>query len=62
MSKQITLRLEEDMHLVLKKLAETERRSLHAEILVLVQEALETRGEIESPKRNRPPTDNDRAA
>ena len=62
MSKQITLRLEEDMHVVLKKLAETERRSLHAEILVLVQEALETRGEIESPKRNRHPTDNERAA
>jgi hypothetical protein len=43
--KQLTLRLPEDLHARLKNLAETERRSLHAEILKLIEEALVRRGE-----------------
>ncbi len=41
--KQLTLRLPEALHARLKHLAETERRSLHAEILQLIEEALERR-------------------
>lgn len=41
--KQLTLRLPDDLHSQLKSLAESERRSLHAEILRLIEEALENR-------------------
>ena len=38
--KQLTLRLPDDLHARLKRLAEQEHRSLHAQILHLVHQAL----------------------
>lgn len=39
--KQLTLRLPDDVHAALKALAATEHRSIHAEILHLITEAIE---------------------
>lgn len=47
---QATLRLPEELHTRLKQLADDERRSLHAEILVLLDEALEARAEAEAER------------
>jgi predicted transcriptional regulator len=38
--KQITLRLPDDLHTQLKELAEHEHRSLHAQVLHIVQQAV----------------------
>ncbi|MBG0816535.1 Arc family DNA-binding protein [Planomonospora sp. ID82291] len=38
--KQITLRLPDDLHARLKELAEHEYRSLHAQVLHIVQQAV----------------------
>ena len=40
---QMALRLPPELHSALKALAEHERRSLHAQILVLLEEALDAR-------------------
>lgn len=42
--KQLTLRLPDDLHALLKTLAETEDRSMHAEVLQAIKEHLERRG------------------
>ena len=47
---QATLRLPVELHARLKQLADEERRSLHAEILVLLDEALEARDEAEQSR------------
>ena len=47
---QATLRLPGALHTRLKQLADEDRRSLHAEILVLLDEALEAREEAEQSR------------
>jgi len=44
---QAALRLPADMHARIKALADSDRRSLHAEILVLLDEAMAAREERE---------------
>ncbi len=46
---QAALRLPVDMHARIKVLADSDRRSLHAEILVLLEEAMAAREEKEYP-------------
>ena len=45
---QASLRLPAALHARIKALADRERRSLHAQILVLLEEALDARGGAES--------------
>ena len=51
--KRFTLRLPPALHSQLESLAEQDRRSLHAEILVLLEEAIVaregTRGDVQEP-------------
>ena len=47
---QAALRLPSELHARLKQLADEDRRSLHAEILVLLDEALEAREEAEQSR------------
>jgi hypothetical protein len=62
--KKFPLRMPVDLHATLVKLAETDRRSMHAEILVLLQEAIEMREEEaeKHPKENRLPVTSEQAA
>ncbi len=47
---QAALRLPVAMHARIKSLADSDRRSLHAEILVLLDEAMTAREEEEGPQ------------
>jgi hypothetical protein len=42
--KQLQVRLPDELHTALKALAETDRRSLNAEIVVLLEQAVAERG------------------
>lgn len=46
--KKMTLRLPPDLHAALTKIARDDRRSLHAEIITLLEEAAKERGEYGS--------------
>jgi hypothetical protein len=50
--KRFILRLPPDLHQQLKALADADLRSLHAEILVLLKEAVTTRGEEDQNPKN----------
>jgi hypothetical protein len=45
--KKMTLRLPPDLHAALVKIARDDRRSLHAEIITLLEDAARQRGELE---------------
>ena len=49
--KRLTLRMPDDLYEALKKLAEKETRSMHAEILHLIKEAIRQTEEAEKKQR-----------
>jgi hypothetical protein len=51
--KRYTVRFPKKMHDELLALAKSKRRSLHAEILVIIQEALDAETKEKDPKQNR---------
>lgn len=44
--KQLTLRLDDDLHALLKEAAKREHRSMHAELIHLLEQAM--RGDVET--------------
>lgn len=49
--KKYTLRIPEDLHAQIETAAKKERRSLHAQMLVMIQEALDRRQQQQKPDR-----------
>ena len=47
--KKYTLRIPEELHSKIGAMAQKERRSLHAQMLVMLQEAIEARQQAQKP-------------